>query len=220
MYIIFSVIMLICSWAGFWYLSILVIFSLLLASENLRAGSWISPTLLYNIPVSFLGCRGVLFTITTPPPTPPLHLPPYSVPWDLFSYWFPAYSLWQIPCTLGRPHEPWRDLSQFFCSEVSTGCCLMVQESPGSLRTVFSHSSCYAPNIQWAVSYPLGKAPCVFEGESISLSSCLLPRSQLTTSLLSRKTSFTMEGSHLAFLPCPQLSAGFCLALNEGYFSL
>lgn len=225
-----------CSWAGTWYLAILVIFSLLLASENWRAGFWISlqqnnppppaPLLWFTIylwaswvAVEFSLLSGSCPSDPHPTLSPP---PPFSVPCETCFHIdsLPAAFDWPIPCTLRRPHEPWRDLSQFFCSKVSTDCCLTVQEGPGYLRTVFSHSSCHVPNIQWAVSYPLEKATCVFEEGTSFLSSCLSPRLQLTTSLFLRNSSCTVEGSLLAFLPCPQLLAGFCLALSEDYFSL
>lgn len=181
-----------CSWAGTWYLAILVIFSLLLASENWRAGFWISqqnnpppptprpPALLYNIPVSFLGFSGVLFTVrilSLRPPPHPLAPPPFSVPWETCFHIdsLPAAFNWPIPCTLRRPHEPWRDLSQFFCSQVSTDCCLTVQEGPGYLRTVFTHSSCHAPNIQWAVSYPRGRPHVSLKKELVLFLLAFLP---------------------------------------------
>lgn len=185
--------LLICSWAGSQYLAILVIFSLLLASEILRAGPWIffqqSPSLalFYSIPMS-LGCTGVLFTLRIMFPCPPNSLSTtFCTLRDLFSHWFSAYSLWlanSLYCQ--RPHESWKDFSQFSYSQVS-GFCLMVNEGPGSLRVVFFHSSCHASNLQLAVSFSPGEGPM-----------CLWRRKYFST-----------------FLPFSQTLVDYFLALKE-----
>lgn len=170
--------LLICSLAGSQYLAILVIFSLLLASEIWRAGPWTflqqspSPALFYSIPMS-LGCSGVLFTLRIMFPCPPNSLlTTLSTLKALFSHWFSAYSLGPIPHIVRRPHESWKDFSQLSYSQVS-GFCPMVNEGPGSLRVVFFHSS----NLQLAVSFSPGEGPM-----------CLWRRRYFSTFLLFSQT--------------------------------